>query len=270
MTVLVVSGRRIEKNGGMQGSSRPDRELLDAAALCGHLLGQGSVHALLAGAPPDACSPMRCSLTCSPPVGAARRCPADVIATVMVLQALEGKSDREAVRALERDIAWKAAAGSGVDRRGVPPDGADLVAQQAAGVGGPAADLQRGAGGGGRDRGDHRQQPAGAGLDGAGRRGAAPGHDHDAGHPDPPGPQAHPRAGLGVGPGAQPGRRAGRRVDWDDPGDIDRLVTELVDDANELVWAAEDLQADGLVLSAGAGRRGGVVGARGRPGRRAG
>lgn len=37
--------------------------------------------------------------------------PADVVATVMVLQALEGKSDREACRALERDIAWKAAAG---------------------------------------------------------------------------------------------------------------------------------------------------------------
>ena len=37
--------------------------------------------------------------------------PADVVATVMVLQSLEAKSDREACRALERDIAWKAAAG---------------------------------------------------------------------------------------------------------------------------------------------------------------
>jgi hypothetical protein len=36
--------------------------------------------------------------------------PADVIATVMVLQALEGPSDREACRALQTDIAWKAAA----------------------------------------------------------------------------------------------------------------------------------------------------------------
>ena len=35
-------------NGGVQGMSRPDRELLDAAALCGHLLGEGSVHAFLA------------------------------------------------------------------------------------------------------------------------------------------------------------------------------------------------------------------------------
>jgi hypothetical protein len=30
--------------------------------------------------------------------------------------------------------------------------------------------------------------------------------------------------------------------DWEDPADLDRLVTELVDDANELVWAAEDLE----------------------------
>jgi hypothetical protein len=35
--------------------------------------------------------------------------PADVVATVMVLQALEGLSDREAISALRRDIAWKLA-----------------------------------------------------------------------------------------------------------------------------------------------------------------
>ena len=29
---------------------------------------------------------------------------------------------------------------------------------------------------------------------------------------------------------------------WDDPADIDRVVSELVGDANELVWAAEDLR----------------------------
>jgi hypothetical protein len=32
----------------MQGSSRPDRRLLDAAAFCSHLVKEGSVHALLA------------------------------------------------------------------------------------------------------------------------------------------------------------------------------------------------------------------------------
>ena len=32
----------------MQGSSHPDRELLDAAALCRHLVPEGSVHGFLA------------------------------------------------------------------------------------------------------------------------------------------------------------------------------------------------------------------------------
>jgi hypothetical protein len=36
--------------------------------------------------------------------------------------------------------------------------------------------------------------------------------------------------------------------DWEDPADRDRLVSELVDDANELVWAVEDLVTDGLEL----------------------
>jgi Transposase domain (DUF772) len=33
--------------------------------------------------------------------------PAEVVATVMVLQALEGRSDREAISALRRDTGWK-------------------------------------------------------------------------------------------------------------------------------------------------------------------
>ena len=39
---------RIEKNGGVQGSSDPNRELLDAGALVGHLVPAGSVYAFLA------------------------------------------------------------------------------------------------------------------------------------------------------------------------------------------------------------------------------
>ena len=41
--------------------------------------------------------------------------PADVVATVMVLQALEGLSDREAARALRDRISWKVAAGLALD-----------------------------------------------------------------------------------------------------------------------------------------------------------
>jgi IS5 family transposase len=44
--------------------------------------------------------------------------PADVIATVMVLQALEGLSDREAARALKDRISWKVAAGLALDDAG--------------------------------------------------------------------------------------------------------------------------------------------------------
>lgn len=100
----------IEKNGGMQGSSVPDRELLDAAALCSHLLGEGSVHAFLAEHrlrlfPDELFADLFPTKRRRPSV------PADVIATVMVLQSLEGLSDREAVRALQTNIAWKAAAG---------------------------------------------------------------------------------------------------------------------------------------------------------------
>jgi transposase len=94
----------------MQGSSGPDRELLDAAALCGHLLGEGSVHAFLAEHrhrlfPDEMFADLFPTRRGRPSV------PADVVAMVLVLQALEGHSDRDAIKALWRDIAWKAAAG---------------------------------------------------------------------------------------------------------------------------------------------------------------
>jgi Transposase domain (DUF772) len=47
--------------------------------------------------------------------------PAEVVATVMVLQALEGRSDREAISALRRDIAWKVACGLRLDDEGFHP-----------------------------------------------------------------------------------------------------------------------------------------------------
>jgi hypothetical protein len=39
---------RVRKTAGVLGWPRPDRELLDAAGLCGHLVGAGSVQAFLA------------------------------------------------------------------------------------------------------------------------------------------------------------------------------------------------------------------------------
>src|SRR3954463_16464769 len=47
--------------------------------------------------------------------------PADVIATVLVLQSLEGWSDRDAVQALRTDLRWKVAAGVALDDEGFHP-----------------------------------------------------------------------------------------------------------------------------------------------------
>ena len=47
--------------------------------------------------------------------------PADVIATVLVLQSLEGLSDRDAVQALRTDLRWKVAAGLALDDEGFHP-----------------------------------------------------------------------------------------------------------------------------------------------------
>ena len=51
--------------------------------------------------------------------------PAEVIASVIVLQTLHGLSDSETVEALTFDLRWKAACGLRGHRGGVPPDDVD-------------------------------------------------------------------------------------------------------------------------------------------------
>lgn len=104
----------------MQGKSDPNAELLDAAALCGHLVAGDSVHAFLAQNrktlfPDGLFEDLFASGRGRPSV------PADVVATVMVLQALEGLSDRDAVAALRTNIAWKVAAGLSLADEGFHP-----------------------------------------------------------------------------------------------------------------------------------------------------
>lgn len=108
----------IEKNGLMQGVSDPNAELLDAAALCRHLVPDDSVHAFLADHrrdlfPDELFSDLFPSGRGRPSV------PADVVATVMVLQSLEGLSDRDAATALRTNIMWKVAAGLALDDGGI-------------------------------------------------------------------------------------------------------------------------------------------------------
>lgn len=113
---MVVAG----ETRGVQGKSDPNRELLDAAALCGHLVPAGSVHAFLAEHrqrlfPDELFADLFPSARGRPSVAA------DVVATVMVLQSLEGLSDRDALDQLRVNIAWKVAAGQPLDDPGFHP-----------------------------------------------------------------------------------------------------------------------------------------------------
>jgi transposase len=95
----------------MQGTSDPTRvELLDAAALCRHLVADGSAHAFLADYRQQL-FPDQLFADLFPSGRGRPSVPADVVATVMVLQALEGLSDREAAAQLRQNIAWKVACG---------------------------------------------------------------------------------------------------------------------------------------------------------------
>jgi IS5 family transposase len=104
----------------VQGTSDPNAEFLDAAALCGHLVPAGSVPAFLAEHR-RALFPDELFADLFPSGRGRPSVPADVIATVMVLQALEGLSDRDAVRELRTNIAWKVAAGLSLADEGFHP-----------------------------------------------------------------------------------------------------------------------------------------------------
>lgn len=102
----------------MQGKSDPNAELLDAGALCRHLVPDDSVYAFLADHrrdlfPDKLFGDLFASGRGRPSV------PADVVAVVMVLQALEGLSDRDAAAQLRTSIAWKVAAGLALDDPGI-------------------------------------------------------------------------------------------------------------------------------------------------------
>ena len=101
----------------MQGHSEPNREFLDAAALCRQLVAEGSVEAFLADHRQEL-FPDEMFADLFPSGRGRPSIPGDVIATVMVLQALEGLSDRDAARALRDRISWKVACGLALDDPG--------------------------------------------------------------------------------------------------------------------------------------------------------
>ena len=169
--------------------------------------------------------------------------PADVIATVMVLQALESRSDRDACRALQTDIAWKAAAGLALTDEAFHPtvltlwrnklrasDNPERIFDAVRSVIAETGVIAR----------KHRRVLDSTVLD-----------DAVARQDTVTMLATQIRRVRKLIPALakvwvrehnlEPGRLP---CDWDDPADVDRLVSELVDDANELVWAAADLDLD--------------------------
>ena len=114
---MLAVGCASRKAIGMQGHSDPNRELLDAAALCRKLVPEGSVEAFLADHRQEL-FPDELFADLFPSGRGRPSVPSDVIATVMVLQALEGLSDRDAARALRDRISWKVASGLALDDTG--------------------------------------------------------------------------------------------------------------------------------------------------------
>jgi len=94
----------------VQGRSESQRELLDVESVAGHLLKPGSVFAFLAAHRRELFGDaMFADLF---PSGRGRpSVPADVMAVVITLQALQGLSDAETVDAVTYDLRWKAACG---------------------------------------------------------------------------------------------------------------------------------------------------------------
>jgi hypothetical protein len=93
---------------------------MDARAVVGHLVPVGSVFAFLAEHrgevfPPELFADLFPSSTGRPSL------PGEIAASVLVLQALQDLSDREAVAAVRCDIRWKVACGLPLDHEGFHP-----------------------------------------------------------------------------------------------------------------------------------------------------
>jgi len=234
----------------MQGTSDPNLQLLDAAALCGHLVDPYSVAALLADHrqalfPDELFSDLFPSGRGRPSV------PADVIASVMVLQALEGLSDRDAAGQLRTNIAWKVACGLAIDDPGFHPTVLtlwrnrlrtserpqrifDAVRAVVAATGVLAKRQRRALDSTVLDDAVTRQDTlmqltaqirVVRRLIPAARELPLNAHDYEQG-------------------GAKPA------CSWNDPADIDRVVTELVNDATMVLGAVRDLDLTELQAEA--------------------
>ena len=105
----------------MQGFERADRQLLDAAALAGHLVPAGSMFAFLAAHRAEVFPDADYADLFAPPGVGRPSIPATQMAAVLTLQALCDYSDRETAEAARFDVRWKVAIGAPLDDPGFDP-----------------------------------------------------------------------------------------------------------------------------------------------------
>jgi IS5 family transposase len=101
----------------MQGRPLDERELLDAESVAGHLVEAGSVFALLAEHR-RVLFPQALFEDLFPSGRGRPSIPVDIAASILVLQALHGLSDRETMAAVRTDLRWKVACGLPVGHAG--------------------------------------------------------------------------------------------------------------------------------------------------------
>jgi hypothetical protein len=104
----------------VQGRADPQREILDVESVAGHLLPAGGVFAFLAAHrrelfPDELFADLFATRRGRPSI------PADVVASVIVLQTLHGLSDEAAAEAVTFDLRWKAACGLAITATGLHP-----------------------------------------------------------------------------------------------------------------------------------------------------
>jgi hypothetical protein len=235
----------------MQGVERTDRELLDAAALVGHLVPEGSIFAFLAEHR-GRVFPDELFADLFPSGKGRRSIPGSVAASILTLQTLLDLSDAETAESARCDLRWKVACGMALDDKGFHPTTLtywrrrlakserphrinDAVRQvvQATGI----------------LRGRHRRavdstiladavatQDTITQLIAAVRRVAR----------QVPGAAERITAVCTGHDYTQPGKSGKPDIDWDDPAAKDALVSALVNDANTLLAALAGTGGTGL------------------------
>jgi transposase-like protein DUF772/DDE family transposase len=237
----------------MQGFERPDRQLLDAAALAGHLVPAGSMFAFLAERRAEVFPDADYADLFSPPGVGRPSIPATVMAAVMTLQVLHDYSDRETAEAFRFDVRWKAAAGAALDDPGFDPSTLVYWRKRLA-----------------KSERPHRVSDAvkkvveQTGILKGRRRRAVDSTilDDAVATQDTvtqlvsairkvarevPGAADHIAAACTGHDYSKPGKP---RIDWDDPAAKDALVSALVNDANALVAALDDAELEEPAASA--------------------